>query len=204
MKKYFFADVLTAMKLIPAVVIFTFISKLDSGVVFLLFAAGELLDAFDGMAAKKWPHPPETDKLWFRKNIKLIESGLDMILGLAALTYLSARISLLIGLLIFFGATIIGTVLELIIFGKFFGTPETAKKNSLYRRKPELSSSLIGCRLLGYLACVGAILMILLWSAPWSLFVCALITAIAIIISILLIIKKLKDGRMRDVIQFLK
>ena len=65
MKNYLIADILTALKLVPAVCILiaTFTKMpVDSGVIFFLFGAGELLDAFDGMAAKKWPHPKETEK----------------------------------------------------------------------------------------------------------------------------------------------
>lgn len=205
MRKYYIADVLTALKLLPAVGILTLISRIDSSVVFLLFAAGELLDALDGMAAKKWPHPPETNRLWFRRHIKLLESGLDILLGIAALIYIMVRIDYLVGLIIILAAGFFGTLFEIVLYGRLFGTPEKAKSWSLYAKKPNLASRLVGFRLLVYLACVGAILMILLWSTElMPVSVCVVITILVALIALILAIKKTRDGRMRDVINFLK
>lgn len=201
MKKHFIADVLTASKLIPAVCILAFIQKIDSGIVFILFGIGELLDALDGMAAKQWPHPPETDSLWFRKHIKIIESGLDMILGIAALIYITVRIDL-VGAMILVVAFLTGTIMELLLYGRLFGTPETAKNGSLFKRKPEYASAVVGWRLIMYLGGIATIILILIWYAPWSITMQITVTAICAVIAILVGVKKLRDGRLVDVLKF--
>ena len=202
MKKYFIADALTALKIVPAVCILIFCQKIDSGIAFLLFGAGELLDALDGMAAKKWPHPPETEKFWFRKNIKLIESGLDLLLAIAALIFIMIRIDLAVGILILIGGAIVGLVVELWLYGKLFGTPKTARGNSLFRTNPAKARAVVGCRLLAYLACLTAIIMILVWNAPWSLAAKIAVVVFCALVSFLIVVKKLRDGRLDDVLKF--
>lgn len=203
MQKYFIADWLTAAKLIPAVVILTFLRELDSGAVFLLFGAGELLDALDGMAAKKWPHPKWTEKLWFRKRIKLIESGLDLLLAIVTLIFIIKRVSSIVGIIILAVATVIGLFGEIYLYGFLFGTPETAKPNSLFIRDPEKAERVVGARLFAYIVCLATIILLLIWAAPWDAYLRILATMVSGLIGGLVFVKKLKDGRLKALLAFL-
>lgn len=208
MKKYFIADVLTALKLVPAVCILIMtIGKgisTNSGVIFFLFGVGELLDAFDGMAAKKWPHPPETEKLWFRRHIKLLESGLDLFLAITVILYIILKINFIMGIVILAVTTGIGLVTEFLLYGRLFGTPKTAKKFSLFYLDPEVARAMVGFRLMLYLACMVLIIVILLLHAPWSCIQKLITICLCLVISFGILIKKLRDGRLDDVLKFLK
>ena len=147
MKKYFIADWLTAAKLVPAVVLLVFVTELPIWGAFVCFALGELLDALDGIAAKTWPHPKHTDGLWFRRHIKQLESGLDMLLGIAALVFLSARVSWILGAVMLFVAVLVGTVGETVLYGKILGTPQNCKPHALFARNVLLARKIVGLRL---------------------------------------------------------
>ena len=204
MKKYVIADILTLAKAIPALALFIGISKLPIWAAFLLFAFGELLDALDGMAAKKWPHPKYTETQWMRRNIKLVESGLDMLLGIAALCFFCLRINAEIGVALMFVCIVAGTICEFVLYGKVLGSENDCKRRCLFKTDPELASKIVGARLLIYLGVVGAVLVALLWCSEWDFAVKLSITVIMIAISIWLCVKKIQAGRLKDVGKFLK
>ena len=199
MKKYFIADWLTAAKLLPAVALFIFVDKMPIWCAFGCFAVGELLDALDGIAAKAWPHPEWTDELWFRKHIKQVESGLDMLLGIAALVFMIVRVSATLGFAMLVAAVLVGASGEILLYGKILGSAKDYKDYALFARKPLLARKIVGLRLLLYLAMVGVVAMVLLWSSEFALFVKAVTTCVAIVVAGLLIIKKASDGRLEDV-----
>lgn len=204
MKKYFIADWLTALKIVPAVLlILAAFRAWHPGVAFGLFASGELLDALDGMAANHWHHPASTDRLWFRKHIKLLESGLDMLVALGALTYLILRVSATLGFVLFYVSLVIGFIVEGVVYGRLFGTAENAKKDSLIKTNPARAQILVGIRFAFYLTAIALILVILLYVAfPLRVFI-ALLVACGLV-SVVIIVKKNEEGRLKDIIAVFK
>ncbi len=206
MKKYFIADVLTMGKVIPAVLLFLCaIFDWSATIAFGLFAFGELLDAFDGMAARHWPHPKSTDKLWFRKHIKLLESGLDMLLGIGALCFTIFRVDRLFGVSVLALALSIGTVIELVLYGKLFGSKKDCKPGSLMNVNPEEAKLVVGVRFFVYLAAVAGVLLRLLIAAFCeSLVVLFVILGLSIMISFIIAFKKFEEGRLDDITKVVK
>ena len=204
MKKFMIADILTLAKIVPALVLFSGISKLPIWAAFLLFAFGELLDALDGMAAKKWPHPKYTETQWMRRNIKVVESGLDMLLGIAALCFFALRINAEIGVILMIVCLVTGTICEFVLYGKILGTERDCRRNSLFKRDPELAGKIVGARLLIYLGIIGAVLVAMLWCSEWIFSIKLTITILMVAISVWLVVRKIQDGRLKDVGKFLK
>lgn len=204
MKKYMIADILTLAKMLPALALLIGRSDLPIWAAFLLFAIGELLDALDGMAAKKWPHPKYTETQWMRRNIKVVESGLDMLLGIAALCFFALRINATIGVVLMLICLLTGTICEFVLYGRILGTDSHCGRKSLFKRNPELASKIVGARLLLYLGVVGAVLVALLWCSEWDFAVKLAITILMIAISVWLCVKKIQAGRLKDVGKFLK
>ena len=205
MKKYFIADALTFGKVIPAVVlVFATIFGWDPLVALGLFAFGELLDALDGMAAVHWPHPEWTEGLWFRRNIKLVESGLDMVLGISALIYIIARVDFVFGTVVLGAALFVGTVLDLVIYGRILGSEKQFKKDSMMDRSPGVAKTLVAIRFVVYLVALAGVMLKLFFAAitGWLLRIVLLLVGVLMVIIIML--KKYEDGRLNGVIWMIK
>ena len=200
MKRYFIADVLTGMKFIPAIIlIVAAFNNFSPFIALLLFAIGELLDALDGMAAHKWPHPEWTNELWFRKNIKVLESGLDMLLGIAALLYVMMQVDFWFGFTVLASALAIGVVCELILYGRILGSESQHDSDSLMARNPKKAKTIVAVRFVFYLIAVGVVMLRLLWAAFPSLLAKIMILIVAALVALIIGIKKYEDGRLEDV-----
>ena len=200
MRKYFIADVLTAAKIIPAIVlVVATVDRWSPLVAVLWFAIGELLDALDGMAAHRWPHPEWTNELWFRKNIKVLESGLDMILGISALVYTMVRVDFWFGTVILASALVIGTICEFVLYGRLLGSKSQCKPNSLMKRNPKKAQIIVAVRLIAYLLAIAALILKLLFTAFTSVEVRVAIVVTGAIVAFLVAVKKYEDGRLKDV-----
>jgi len=206
MKKHFIADFLTFAKIVPAIWIFFGVYfGYDSASILVLFAIGEFLDALDGVAAKKWPHPPETDKLWFRKNLKLIESGLDLLLGIAALMFIIRWVNPGLGLILLIVAMLFGIYTEIILYGKPFGTPETAEPEAMFRKNPKKARVIVGGRLIMYTYMIVRVILLLIFSSSaWTIEQKGEIVVLVFVILALIILSKRKQGRLDDVRDFFR
>lgn len=205
MKKYFIADALTFGKAIPAVALIIATIFNGSPLVALgLFVFGELLDALDGMAAVRWPHPEWTERLWFRKNIKLVESGLDMILGIAALVYVIARVDAFFGIIVLVVALAIGITMDLVVYGKVLGSEKQFKKGSMMDVEPNAAKALVSMRFVIYILALIGVMMKLFFVAITDNLTRLVIFFVAVLMAIIVAIKKYEDGRLDDVIETFK
>ena len=205
MKKYFIADALTFGKAIPAVLlVFATIFNWSPLVALVLFAFGELLDALDGMAAVKWPHPGWTKKFWFRRNIKVVESGLDMILGIAALVYTMVRVDFAFGAIVLAVALVIGVMFELIIYGRILGSEKQFKVGSMMHASPNTAKALISARFVVYLIALAGVMLRLFFAAITGTLARIVVLLAAILIAVIILIKKYKDGRLDGVVEMFK
>lgn len=102
LRKYYIADILSTLEVLCAVVlVIVSLLAFPPEWALLTFCAGELLDAFDGPCARKWPYPEDQKKHWW-KNSDGTSSALDMLgdlfLGLALLLYVILNVNTLFGL----------------------------------------------------------------------------------------------------------
>ena len=201
--KWFIADALTISKVIPSLFILCFIKTMPIWVAFLLFSFGELLDALDGMAAKRWPHPAWTDTLWFRRNLKYLETGLDLTLGIVGIIYLGLHISPIFCVVFLTLALIAGNLGDLALYGRILGTPANAKENSIFNHDPDLAQKIVGARLIAYLILIGTMILVFLWASEFPTFLKLLLQLILAVAGIAIGARKWHDGRLTDVSKLL-
>ena len=205
MRKYFIADALTFGKIVPAVfLIIATVFDWDPLIALGLFAFGELLDALDGMAAVHWPHPEWTERLWFRKNIKLVESGLDMVLGIAALIYVIVRVDAVFGIIVLGLALVIGTVLDLVIYGRILGSEKQFKRGSIMDQNPSMAKTLVSARFVAYLVALAGVMFRLFFAAITGWLVRIILFSVGALIVAIIMLKKYEDGRLNGVIETFK
>lgn len=93
----YIADILTALRVLLAIAVLVFAwQDMWVGAVWL-FIAGILTDAFDGIAARKWPYTAEQNaRLWWRKNPHAFDNNADLALSTAGVVGLTlTQLSLL-------------------------------------------------------------------------------------------------------------
>lgn len=157
MKKHFIADVLSILEIVCGVIICGLLyTKAHSGHVFLLFCAGQLFDAFDGIAARRWPYPQDGKNRWWRNHIEIIEYLKDIFLALSALIFITLKVDFATGIILIVFSTLIGTACQIKITRS---TPEIGAKIAIKRRN------------YGYLPALATVLLLLLWESPWPVFV---------------------------------
>lgn len=89
----YLADILTALRIALAFVIFVCILQQAWAVALVLFAVAALTDAFDGMCARRWPYSPEdVQRLWWRRKfdaqqIDNVPDGTMIFLAVLALAW---------------------------------------------------------------------------------------------------------------------
>ena len=163
-----------------------------------------ILDTLDGMAATHWPHPEWTERLWFRKNIKVVESGLDMVLGIAALIYIIVRVDAIFGIVVLGFALVIGTVFDLIVYGRILGSEKRFKRSSMMARKPDEAETIIAIRFILYIIAVVGVMLRLLFVAITGWLPRVILIVASVSIAYVIVKKKLKDGRLDGVVKMLK
>ena len=189
MKKYL-ADILTLIRIILAIILIVFAvlpSESDDvhAVVFSLFVLGELTDAFDGTCATRWPFPKnKTPK--YRKYAAVYDIFADILLAAGLALNFINHINMALGLSVGVIYSVLSIIMDLIIYGKILGHPDTCTKNSLMRKNFNLSKKLVLARRNLYLALIFTGTTITLYASSWPLAVKIAITVIAVIICIAL------------------
>ena len=189
MKKYL-ADILTLIRIILAIILIVFAvlpSESDDvhAVVFSLFVLGELTDAFDGTCATRWPFPKnKTPK--YRKYAAVYDMFADILLAAGLALNFINHINMALGLSVGVIYSVLSIIMDLIIYGRILGHPDTCTKNSLMRKNFNLSKKLVLARRNLYLALIFTGTTITLYVSSWPLAVKIAITVIAVIICIAL------------------
>lgn len=89
----YIADVLTLLRLVLAFVIFFLVINDYWLLATILFVVGVLTDAFDGIAARRWPYSDaENQRLWYRRNAHDFDNLSDSLLAFGALLGLSIAV----------------------------------------------------------------------------------------------------------------
>ena len=189
MKKYL-ADILTLIRIILAIILIVFAvltSESDDvqAVVFSIFVLGELTDAFDGTCATRWPFPKnKTPK--YRKYAAVYDIFADILLAAGLALNFINHINMALGLSVGVIYSVLSIIMDLIVYGRILGHPDTCTKNSLMRKNFNLSKKLVLARRNLYLALIFTGTTITLYVSSWPLAVKIAITVIAVIICIAL------------------
>lgn len=185
MKKYL-ADLLTFTRIILAIILIVIAvlpndSKDIHAIAFCLFVIGELTDAFDGTCAERYPFPKNKIPK-YRKYAAVYDMFADVLLAGGLALFFINHINMPLGLSVGVGFSVLAIVMDLIIYGKVFGHPDTCTKNSLMKKNFNLSKKLILTRRNLYLALIFTGTTITLYESSWPLAVKITITIIACII----------------------
>ena len=185
MKKYL-ADIITLIRFVLATIllVIAFVGG-TLGTAFLLFAFGELTDAFDGTCAAKWPFPKDkTPK--YRKYAAKFDMITDTYLGVAMGLFFIFQISAAIGLTLGLTYGIITIITDLIVYGKVMGHPDDAKKGSLAHKNFKLAKRIILARRMLYIAVLAFGVLYTLYFSEFTLVTKIVITAVTALIGIFL------------------
>ena len=93
---YYLADVLTLLRVVGTAAILGlagFGNAADTLTVLVLFVLSELTDAFDGMAARRWPYPQDGKRRWWRTYAEEIDQVADLALGGAATLFVGLHLA---------------------------------------------------------------------------------------------------------------
>lgn len=182
----YLADILTMIRLLLSIVFFVWTGiGGEAGWAFMIFVAGELTDAFDGTLAVKYPFP-KNKQPHYRKYAAIFDMVTDILLAFALALYFIVRVNLVAGLIVTIGYVMIAVIIELIVYGRMLGHPDTAKPNSLMRTNFPLARRIILARRNLYLACLFLVATWTLYSATWPLTAKITITVIGVTVSIIL------------------
>lgn len=185
MKKYL-ADLLTLTRFILCIILIVLASTGGSlGAGFLIFVLAELTDAFDGTCAERWPFPKnKTPK--YRKYAAKYDMWTDALLLVSMMLFFLLRVNFLAGIIIALTVAVLATVVEFIVYGKLFGHPDDATKNSLTHKNFPLAKKIILIRRNFYLLAIATIAVWTLYASEWDLIVKIIITIFALGVAIFL------------------
>lgn len=163
----YLADLLTMTRFVLATVLFVwaFTSGSAEGA-FIIFIVAELTDVFDGTCARKWPFPKNRTP-HYRKYSALFDMVSDALLAAAQLAFLVLRVNWVAGIVILCFYTVICGVIELVVYGKFFGHPDNCTDGSLARRNFPLAKNLILTRRYLYVTALVVSAILTLFATGW-------------------------------------
>ena len=165
----YLADILTLTRFVLALAIFygCVMHHGSTEAALIMFLVAELTDAFDGTCARKWPFPKNKIPK-YRKFASKYDMIADVLLAAAMVLFLTFRIDFTVG--VAFITYYIGVcgLIELVVYGKFFGHPDDFAKNSLMDKNFNLARKIILVRRYGHALCLGIISVIVLFSTRWS------------------------------------
>lgn len=166
MKKYL-ADILTGARFILALALI-YGCVLHSGsaeAAFIIFLTAELTDTFDGTCARKWPFPKGKEPK-YRKYAAVYDMVSDVLLAAGQVLFLTFKVNFEIGMafIAFYAACALA---DLIIYGRFFGHPDTATPKSLAVRNFPLAKKIVMVRRYMYALCLGIINAMILFATNW-------------------------------------
>lgn len=173
MKKYHVADVLSLLEVLCVVAIIVCIAMgIKSEIVLLLFGFGELCDAFDGSAARKWPYPDDGKRRPWRNPtfIRHYEWAKDIALGLSVLAYIIVRIDWLTGVVCTSLALGLGLGMQ-VFAGSLWIWANTEMRSEEKRKqaRQDLEDYYLKRRIYLYVPGVVTLVLTLLYATSWPL-----------------------------------
>lgn len=166
----YLADILTLARFILALALIygCVIHSGSAEAAFIIFLTAELTDTFDGTCARKWPFPKGKEP-WYRKYAAKYDMISDVLLAAAQVLFLTFKVDFIAGVLIIAYYVGVCGLIELIVYGKFFGHPDDCTKNSLMKRNFNLAKKIILVRRYGYTLCLGIANALILFATGWPL-----------------------------------
>ena len=133
---------------------------------FIIFLVAELTDTFDGTCARKWPFEKGKEPK-YRKYAALYDMVSDALLAAAQVLFCLVKVNWIVGLIVIVYYVVVCGIIELIVYGKFFGHPDNCTKNSLTRKNFPLAKKLVLARRYGYTICLGIVNAFILFATNW-------------------------------------
>lgn len=184
--KHYLADLLTLTRLILAIILLVLaFTPVLPAIGFVIFILAELTDAFDGTLANKYPFPKNKAPK-YRKHAAVYDMTADILLAIALAMFFIMRVNSIAGLIIAIGYTSSATIIELIIYGRLLGHPDTAKPNSLMVKNFPLAKKIVLTRRNIFLGLLFLVATWTLYASEWHLATKITITVIGVIISAIL------------------
>jgi len=165
----YLADILTLTRFILAatLVVWSFIHG-SADVAFIIFLTAQITDIFDGTCARKWPFPKDKTPR-YRKYAAQFDMVSDVLLAGAQVLFCLLNVNWIVATVAIAFYVLICPVIELIVYGKFFGHPDNCTKNCLANRNFALAKPLIMVRRYTYTVCLGIINAFLLFATSWAM-----------------------------------
>lgn len=165
MRKYHIADALTLTEVIFSITIFGMtLAKTKAEYVFLAFLGGELCDAFDGIAARRWHYPDDGKYRWWRRYNVELDILSDIMLAVSVACYLIAYVNRPIG--IFLTALLTGNGIVISLWTRRPHWRQTKTSGTV--RFYDLNRTVILARRYVYLAGLTIAAIMILWASTWS------------------------------------
>ena len=166
----YLADILTLARFILALALLygCVIHSGSAEAAFIIFLTAELTDTFDGTCARRWPFPKGKEP-WYRKYAAKYDMISDVLLAAAQVLFLTFKVDFIAGVLTITYYVGVCGLIELIVYGKFFGHPDDCTKNSLMKRNFNLAKKIILIRRYGYTLCLGIANALILFATNWPL-----------------------------------
>lgn len=165
----YLADILTLTRFILSIVliVWSFIHGSADGA-FIIFLTAQFTDIFDGTCARKWPFPKDkTPK--YRKYAAQFDMVSDVLLAGAQVLFCLLNVNWIAALVVIIFYVVVCPVVELIVYGKFFGHPDNCTDHSLAKIDFPLAKIIIMIRRYTYTICLGVINAFLLFATSWPM-----------------------------------
>lgn len=165
----YLADILTLIRIFLAVFLLVIvILGMKAEWALIVFAIGELTDAFDGTCSKKWPFPKGREPK-YRKYAEKYDIFADVFLMSMMALYVVVRVNPWMWLVLIVVA-VICTIIELVAYHRFMGHPDDCSPKSLYAKNPEFTEKLLlARRKLLYLPSIALAIVLTLFATSWPI-----------------------------------
>ena len=181
MKKYYIADLLVLARFILAVLLgfvaffpaFGLGEQSMIGVGLTFFIVGELTDAFDGPAARRWHYPQDGKYRWWRENDMnvILDKIADICLIVTMMIFVFMRVSFVLTV------CLVGIAAPFALSVEFYLRPRLSVTN------PVLCNRILMLRRYLYVLGLCLVGMVTLWMTDWPRIARLTITVLALIIA---------------------
>lgn len=163
----YLADILTLSRFILAIVLFFWAILGGSAEgAFIIFFVAVVTDTFDGTCARKWPFPKgKVPK--YRKYAALYDMVSDVLLAASQVLFLALHVNAIFGISVIIFYAVVCSIIELIVYGKFFGHPDNCTPNSLTKKNFPLAKKIVLARRYLYTIIIGIINAVVLFATSW-------------------------------------
>ena len=165
----YLADILTLTRIFLAVfLLIIVIIGMKAEWALIVFAIGELTDAFDGTCSKKWPFPKGKEPK-YRKYAEKYDIFADVFLMSMMALYVVVRVNPWMWLVLII-ISVICLVIELVAYHRLMGHPNDCSPKSLYAKNPEFAEKLLlARRKLLYLPSIAVAIILTLFATSWPI-----------------------------------